>query len=132
MNLDQSKTEAVNKCFSCRALLTAADRFCRTCGASQHPTAFIDTGNRYPAARTTMIVRNPVEQKSTSQTLSNVLVNTLTESVATKTMSLGCGRFGNHLIGGLVVIPIWLLIILLSPLDAYAAARAASSQVNCE
>ncbi len=132
MSLDQMKTEAVNQCFSCRALLTASDRFCRSCGASQRRTAFIDTVSRYPSARTTMIVSNPVEQKRTSQTLSNVLVNTLTESIATKTMSLGYGRFGTHLIGGLVVIPIWLLIILLSPLDAYAAARAASSQLNCE
>jgi len=64
-----------------------------------------------------------------TQTLSGLLVSSLTQIVAVKTMPLRYGRLGSRVIAGVVAIPIWLLIILLSPLDAYTAAKAASSQL---
>jgi hypothetical protein len=47
-----------------------------------------------------------------------------------KTGPLRLNRFGVLMIAVLIAIPMWLLIILLSPLDAYAAAKAASSQMS--
>jgi hypothetical protein len=38
-------------------------------------------------------------------------------------------RLAKWLLSALVSIPIWLLIVLLSPFDAYATARAISKQV---
>lgn len=128
----QMKTEAVKQCFSCATGLPALDRFCRSCGISQPERAITAASKPNWSECTTKAVSLPGGDSQASQTLSSLLVNSLAQSVAVKTTPLHCGRLGIRVIGGLVVIPIWLLIILLSPFDAYAAAKAASSQLSYE
>jgi ribosomal protein L40E len=126
MTFDQKKTEAVKQCHRCGAFLPGSHNFCRSCGISQ-------------LGREDLIDRNSGSQVSvapkaleTSQLLSEILVRSLTKSLSIKTAPFRSNRFGTSVVAALTIIPIWLLIILLSPLDAYSAARAASSELNFE
>jgi len=131
----QMETEAVKQCHSCSAPLPASDNFCRTCGIDQRLGPATATSMPLWSENKTKVVSNPSEARQASQTsgsLSSLLVSSLTKSVAVKTMPFRFSRLGVRVVAGLVVIPIWLLIIFLSPLEAYTAAKAASSQLSYE
>jgi hypothetical protein len=67
----------------------------------------------------------PLALQGGYQSFSGPLVKLITESVtATKTSRLQ-SRWGKRLALAAISIPIWLLIVLLSPLDAYVAAKMA-------
>src|SRR5262249_6782301 len=117
---------AVKQCRRCGALLPDTHNFCRSCGISQLDRGEATAGSR---GNDVNLIPNRLE---TSQLLSEALVRSLTKSLAIKTAPFRCNRFGTSLVAALTIIPIWLLIVLLSPLDAYVAARAASSELNYE
>ena len=75
----------------------------------------------------TTLLRNDTE---ISQSLSRVVVDTLKLSAAVTTGPLHLNRFGVLAVAVLISIPMWLLIILLSPLHAFVAAKAASAQMS--
>jgi hypothetical protein len=112
--------------------MPASDNFCRSCGCGQpgRKAATADNGLRRDISTT--ILSHSEESRYASQTISNALVNTIAHSVAAKTAPFRRGRVAARLIAALVVLPMWLLIVLLSPLDAYVAAKAASAQLNYE
>jgi hypothetical protein len=60
---------------------------------------------------------------------SGVLVNLVTEGVSARGLSLPGNRWVMRLASALVAVPLWLMIVLLSPLDAYVAARAIARRV---
>jgi ribosomal protein L40E len=124
MSFDQKKTEAVKRCHRCDALVPGSHNFCRSCGISQF--AQEEANNR-----SGNVIATP-NGLQTSQLLSEVLVRSLTKSLSIKTVPFRTSRLGTNVVAALTIIPIWLLIVLLSPLDAYASARAASSQLNYE
>jgi hypothetical protein len=68
----------------------------------------------------------------TPQSLSTLVIDTMQQSMAVKTGSLRLNRFGRLVIAMIIGIPMWLLIVLLSPLHAYMAAKAASSQMSIQ
>jgi len=126
MSFDQKRTEAVKQCHRCGALLPGNHNFCRSCGTSQLVRQ--DQTDRIKANDE----RETPKSLETSQLLSEILVRSLTKSLSIKTAPFRSNRFGTSVVAALTIIPIWLLIILLSPLDAYSAARAASSELNFE
>ncbi|HKY05771.1 MAG TPA: hypothetical protein VJQ56_12820 [Blastocatellia bacterium] len=127
--LHLKRTVAIKQCRSCSAELPAPDNFCRRCGICQSPDPVtVDYSQDWCTCRT-KVLRSDAEAL---QLFSGQPLKTLTESVAAKTGSLRLNRLGALVIAVLVAIPMWLLIILLSPFDAYTSARAASSQVNIE
>ena len=126
MSFDQEKTEAVKQCHRCGAVLPGNHNFCRSCGISQ-----LVRDNQTDRIRATDISETP-KSLETSQLLSEILVRSLTKSLAIRTAPFRSNRFGTSVVAALTIIPIWLLIIFLSPLDAYTAARAASSELNFE
>ena len=126
MSFDQNKTEAVKQCHRCGALLAGSHNFCRSCGTSQSGRE--DQPDR---SKVTELSATP-KGLETSQLLSEILVRSLTKSLSIRTAPFRSNRLGTSLVAALTIIPIWLLIILLSPLDAYTAARAASSELNFE
>jgi hypothetical protein len=128
MTSDLLDTVAIRQCNHCAAEMPASDNFCRRCGIRQEAATGAAAIHTHRTELDTKIMRRDAGDY---QTLSSLLVNTLAQSVAVKTTPLHGNRLGTGVIATLVAIPIWLLIILLSPLDAYAAARAASSQMNC-
>jgi hypothetical protein len=117
INASDARTMAVKACPACRGQLLESDRFCRWCGGAQTGAA----SDQLPAARyTTMLL---AEAKSNLyHRVSGPLVNTLVAGVASGEL---CEQSGwvRRCLPALISLPIWLMIVLLSPLDAYAAAR---------
>lgn len=128
MTSDLRETVTIKQCDHCAAEMPASDNFCRWCGIRQEAATVTAAHRMHRSEFATQIMRSDAGDY---QTLSSLLVNTLAQSVAVKTTPLRSNRLGSGVVATLVAIPIWLLIILLSPLDAYAAARGASSQMNC-
>ena len=132
------------RCHNCSSGLQTSDNFCRSCGTSQMTPETVESWRH---TETTVLnydvqsetgespsssLDDTLIQTETYESLSSPLVKTLTQNIATRTSSLRPNRFGTSLIAVLIAIPIWLLIILLSPIDAYTAIRAVASQMSCK
>jgi hypothetical protein len=132
------------RCHNCSNERQTSDSFCRSCGISQ---TMSDQDESWRHSVTTVLETDDGIENSQSlsgslddtliqpgsyQSLSSPLVKSLTKNVATRTSSLHSNRFGVSIVAVLIAIPIWMLIILLSPLDAYTAIRAIASQMNCK
>ena len=118
-------TAALKRCHSCLADVPARDIYCRKCGTLQRADAITEPtlhDSRTPRVR---------DDARIYQSLSEPLVNRLTQTVATRSSALRGNPSGERMVAALITIPIWLLIIMLSPLDAYAAARAVAKQKTC-
>ena len=128
-SLRQAETIALKQCRNCSGELFAPDNFCRWCGVHQSddPVKAADNGSR--CEHQTNFLRADGEMH---QSLSSLSLNTVAHNVATKTGSLRLNRFGVIVVAALIAIPMWLLIILLSPFDAYTSAKAASSRMNIQ
>jgi hypothetical protein len=65
---------------------------------------------------------------SPRKSYSGPLVNSVTRKLSEQTASLRANRWVMLLISALVAAPLWLMIVLLSPLDAYVAAKDLAKQ----
>ena len=124
MTSQRMETLALKRCARCTAELEASHNFCRWCGTRQGAGAVTAASSEDQISTKAFCIDQEF------QTFSSLLVKTLTQSIATKATPLTGSRFGARVAGALIAIPIWLLIVLLSPLDAYAAVRAASAPSN--
>jgi hypothetical protein len=131
-NQENMETAGLGQCHACGAKQPGRDRFCRQCGASQElKITFLTglTGAAELSARDT----KPLPGIKHHDSLSGALVNLVAESVSTRASSLSpspaVNRRAMRMAGALAVVPIWLMIVLLSPLDAYVAARAIARRV---
>jgi hypothetical protein len=130
--ITQRLIEAVAKrCHNCSSELQTSDNFCRSCGTSRKTGALAPESDESWRDSVTTVLNNEDETK-TYQSLSSPLVKSLTQNVAIRTSPLSGNRFAVCVVAVLIAVPIWLLILLLSPLDAYTAIRSVSSQVNCK
>lgn len=116
---NQPETVALALCYSCGHELHEHDRFCRRCGVNQSEHC------NQPSYRTLAMTDDDLYH-----TISGPMVKAVTAEMKAVTTT----PFGTALIRpvilALISVPIWLLIILLSPLDAYAAARAAANRIQ--
>ena len=121
-----------NRCFAC-GLETAYGQFCRHCGALladvedlELPIEATETlitkpdGDCSPSYST-----KPLVQKVSHRHISESLIETLTASLLNKRANGFENRMGKALLLALIVLPIWLLIIAISPFDAFLAAKTA-------
>src|SRR5262245_58845063 len=119
INAQTKETVAIKQCPTCAGELLARDRFCRHCGVNQN--------DRYVTAALTSELPNcetrPLGDKATYQSLSGTLVNIVAQGLSAKSLSHRAGRGSTRLVAVIATVPIWLLIVLLSPVEAYAAAR---------
>jgi hypothetical protein len=119
------ETVAITLCRGCGSAGPASDNYCRQCGAFQKagPSLSGSHGSEYET-------RAIGESSPAYQGLSKSMLDVITKSVAVKTTPLRLNRFGARFFAVIVAVPIWLLIVLLSPLDAYTTARVAMSRVD--
>ena len=117
----QQKTVGIKQCGACGSGLLEPDRFCRRCGVHQpdqdtaaacwelasYKTSTLMTGARVEVYRR---VSAPLVNLVVSGALAGHSIDN--ESPVLKRVILA-----------LISIPVWLIIVLLSPLDAYAAVR---------
>ena len=126
---EDKETVGLLRCHSCNSEQPRPDKFCRRCGASQRPGGACLTGDTERPAQDTRPLRHPQNYDS----FSGALVTLVTEGVSARASSLSPSPAGNRwamrLAAVLVAAPLWLMIVLLSPLDAYAAARAITKRV---
>jgi hypothetical protein len=126
MDESMQETVAIKACAACASGLLERDRFCRMCGALQPDQAGLAAATAEP--RTYMTSRLSTGLAATVRgEVYHRVSEPLVEAVLTGALS---GHSGNNespvlkrLMLALISIPVWLIIVLLSPLDAYAAVR---------
>ena len=130
---EMTETIGLKRCCDCTAELRDRDKFCRHCGARQ--------GNGYATSTDLTFAgigeTKPLQGRPTFQpcaesytTYSGQLIRIVAESISARTPAQSAHGWLKRLICTLITIPIWMLIVMLSPLDAYAAAKAAAGCVD--
>jgi hypothetical protein len=144
VNGQESETIAIMGCKTCGAGMPQSDRFCRLCGAGQ-------TDSLFPSASLSASLSNqerPVKLASSdslecsrppadyatrampTRAVYGPLSGPLVTAVADGLSANLALRFLDHRVKRillvLISVPIWLMIVLLSPLDTYAAVKAIS------
>jgi len=147
VDTQQAVTVAIKSCRSCSGPIPESARFCRSCGQGQSmPTiisvdgalalreslgagfdsasgldasapGLVDPGRSVPSTRVSGAV---------DAALSNHLVSgAIVWALSTTGVSLACVADSRvrRIVSLLISVPVWLIILLLSPFDAYAAAR---------
>jgi hypothetical protein len=113
---ENTATADLIQCHACYTQQLRLDKYCRQCGANQRvKIASVDKD-----ARTTTLPPKPIHDGSFSEDF----VNLAAESVSARPSSSFAKDWMIGLASALIAVPLWLMIILLSPLDAYVAARA--------
>src|SRR5262245_55137273 len=134
---DTAETTGLKQCKVCGAEQLERDKFCRRCGVSQSHRAdplicttgsiagdVVGRANR-PGSETMPLSGSGTLRRS----YSGRLVGIVTQELSEQTSSLRANRWAMFLISLLVAAPLWLMIVLLSPLDAYVAAKELARQV---
>lgn len=126
--LENTETVGLLQCHTCGAEQRERDKFCRRCGVSQRLNtasfALVTGGTNGSDSAT-----RPLVGANRSGSFSGALINLVTEGVAARTSLLRANRWTTRLVSTLIALPLWLMIVLLSPLDALMAARAIARQV---
>jgi hypothetical protein len=126
---DKIETVALKRCHFCSAESLDRDRFCRRCGAcliarNDPTTGVIGSADGSEFKTSPLFGSGPMQQS-----YSGPLVRILTQELLERTSSLGANRWARPLVSVLVAVPLWLMIVLLSPIDTYIAAKAIAKQV---
>ncbi|HET8674791.1 MAG TPA: hypothetical protein VFO63_03305 [Blastocatellia bacterium] len=130
-----AETVTVKACNACRGGLLERDKFCRWCGSPQ--THSLDCQDQRSSLSLSPYTTSALNQVALNQAalasrpygrVSGPLVRALVESVSGGRSTEPAGRVVRSIVQALVSIPIWLMIVLLSPIDAYVAAKSISRQ----
>ena len=137
-SLQEARTVAVKACSRCDAALLERDKFCRWCGVRQSAPesaglnsvtpARIDEGARSLSLCSTVAIAGGA-RTDVYRTVSGPLVNAVVTGALSAPSSEDQSAFIKRVILALISIPIWLIIVLLSPIDAYAAVKNLARQV---
>jgi hypothetical protein len=124
-----SNTKYEFTCQQCGSGALAHDQFCRRCG-TRHATSFSESQTALLAPTRALEDTAPLltAPLPVYHAVSAPLVRVLTGSLATQPLGRTPCRWAKALRAALISLPVWLMIVLLSPLDAYAAVRATVEQ----
>lgn len=140
IDIHQAETVAVKACCSCGGGLLERDRFCRWCGQCQASIEPLPDDKSFHKSATTPSAGGPTSPYTTSglsvasakpdfyRPVSGPLVQAALANISTSPVADFTSRMARKLIFVLISIPVWLIIVLLSPLDAYLAARSLSRE----
>jgi hypothetical protein len=133
--LQQARTVALKACRACSSGLLEHDKFCRRCGARQPGRESLElnqaqTGASACGAQSCATVAIAgVARADVYRRISGPLVNAVVTGALSVPSTENQSPFVKRVILALISIPIWLIIVLLSPLDAYAAVKNLARQV---
>lgn len=134
----EARTVAVKACTECDSGLLERDKFCRRCGARQpgeegagpNPMQDLPAGAAAcSAALFATIALAAGARTDVYRRISGPLVNAVVTGALAAPSTEHQSAFIKRVILALISIPIWLIIVLLSPLDAYAAVKNMARQV---
>ena len=128
----EARTVAIKACAECNCGLLERDKFCRWCGVRQpgHDSSTISRAqgtpinhqpSSLPLGATVAIAAG--QRTDVYRRVSGPLVNAVVTGALPGPSTENHSAFLNRLILALISIPIWMIIVLLSPLDAYAAVK---------
>jgi hypothetical protein len=138
MNSDYLITEPIKLCHSCNRVNAASCRFCRQCGARQiaEPTNY-DFAKSSRADIADALLNRAVESRSTNLSdevltrtnemkrgLSEVLVGSVYSSLSASGALRVKSRLGRVALRGLICLPVFMLVLLLAPVQTYTTIRA--------
>jgi hypothetical protein len=127
------ETRDLNHCQGCGAAQIDGDKFCRRCGVGQGRGVELSNYNADSgaiAAGAPVYATAPLScGAAPRRSYSGPLINIVTQQLSEQTSSFRANRLAMLLISILVAAPLWLMIVLLSPLDAYVAAKDLAKQV---
>ena len=133
--LQQARTVALKACWACSSGLLEHDKFCRRCGARQSNQESLEL-NGTPAGASALsapscatVAFSSVARADVYRTISGPLVTAVVTGALSVPATENQNPFVKRVILALISIPIWLIIVLLSPLDAYAAVKNLARQV---
>lgn len=132
-------TAGVNRCRACCSVTHEHDRFCRCCGAKRsrlpalhsagvETTAPLSTTQKFE--RSSRQVTAQLAREAGCKRVSGPLVKSVTANLSANTIACFESNLAKRLILAVISIPIWMIIVLLSPIDAYLLARTAVRQEN--
>jgi hypothetical protein len=124
---ETKETVGLNQCHDCGAELLDRDKFCRRCGVKQTNGYATSTD---PTSLSPCETRPLTGSTGGYSSYSGQLIRIVTESLSARTTTQSPSRGFRRLVCMLITIPIWMLIVMLSPLDAYTAAKAAAECVS--
>jgi hypothetical protein len=136
--LQEARTVAVKACTHCDSGLLERDKFCRWCGARQPGLESSGTiqvqdlpagGGACSAPQCATVAIAAGARTDVYRRISGPLVNAVVSGALSVPSTENQSAFIKRVILALISIPIWLIIILLSPLDAYAAVKNLARQV---
>jgi hypothetical protein len=121
--LEERETASFKFCPACDAeLRKVTDNYCRRCGASQNTI----TGRLFDGHRTSSGARRanllPIETADFRQ-VSGPLVKIVTAGTSASTSANLNNRYARSILLTVLSIPLCLMMVLLAPLDAFAAAK---------
>jgi len=123
------------KCAACGSAFRLGDKFCRRCGVSQDIiTVGRVTSDSSPTTGFSTSLSSADDRYKTAplpaQDLSHPISGSLIKALAPKfTSTLSVSKLSKKVIRSLMSIPVWLIIVLLSPLDAWATTRELTKQL---
>jgi hypothetical protein len=128
-----AETTGFNHCQGCGAAQIDRDKFCRRCGVSQSRGVELSNRNTDGGAGAAVAPIHATAQLSGGaaprRSYSGTLINIVTKQLSEQASPFRANRLAMLLIGILVAAPLWLMIVLLSPLDAYVAAKDLAKQI---
>ena len=132
---DMEVTIPVKACNACSGGLLERDKFCRWCGAPQTLSlipAAVRQG-RVPSDSLSLYTTSAALGRASGdirsyRKISGPLLHALAAGMSRDRSTEPMGRVVRAVVQALVSIPIWLMIVLLSPVDAYIAAKSISRE----
>jgi predicted amidophosphoribosyltransferase len=137
--IEQKETVDLKLCNACQAEMQERDRFCRRCGVRYSGNiALAVTKDDWPDSLTiantrlltpSSITASSVEENS-YRPFSGPLAKAVAKNVSTDPLTLSYSPLVKKIALALITIPVWLIIVLLSPFDAYATAKSVSTRIH--
>ncbi len=126
--MNTTSTATADHCRHCQAVIHDRDQYCRHCGRELEARTALLAGtgdiSKHPTAELVLpasaYITAPLEAR---RPVSGSLLKLMAEETAPEVV-IGGNRRLRLLTLALISLPIWLMIVLLSPLDAYAATKA--------
>ena len=137
IEMTRKRTVDIKFCCNCGSQGCEHDHFCKRCGArqtgSQAPRNAAEesiassavTGELKPSSS---VVTAPLVPETVCHKVSGPLVKSVTASLSANPCANLESNLAKRVILMVILLPVWLFIVLLSPIDAYVVARTAVGQ----
>ena len=127
-NTQEGKTIAIKSCALCEAGLLETDKYCRRCGSQNSNSRLHEAADASDSAARERVTHH-LDKADICHPVSGPLMKAVARGIPAASSSGARQLLGRRLILAFISVPIWLMIVLLSPFDAYTAAKIISNRI---